>query len=103
MWVADITISRWVHLPLSGGGDGPVFTAHCRLGIRPAENVADLACAQSCGGKRRPPPGLIFHTDRGIEYYANAFRNGWAITDYPEHEPSGQVTDNAFMESFFIR
>jgi putative transposase len=24
--------------------------------------------------KRRPPPGLIFYTDRGIEYYANAFR-----------------------------
>jgi putative transposase len=52
--------------------------------------------------RRRPKPGLIFHTDRGIEYYANAFRerlNQLQITQSMNRP--GKVTDNAFMESFF--
>ena len=36
--------------------------------------VLTLRALNHAVGKRRPPPGLIFHTDRGIEYYANAFR-----------------------------
>jgi len=51
---------------------------------------------------RRPKPGLIFHTDRGIEYYANAFRDrlGQLQITQSMNRP-GKVTDNAFMESFF--
>ncbi|RVU29337.1 integrase core domain-containing protein, partial [Neptunomonas marina] len=51
---------------------------------------------------RKPPPGLIFHTDRGVEYRAHEFqavldRHGMhAITNRP-----GCCTDNAEMESFF--
>lgn len=52
--------------------------------------------------KRRPPPGLIFHTDRGIEYYANAFRARLAQLRITQSmNRPGKVTDNAFMESFF--
>jgi transposase InsO family protein len=52
--------------------------------------------------KRRPPPGLIFHTDRGIEYYANAFRARLAQLHITQSmNRPGKVTDNAFMESFF--
>ena len=52
--------------------------------------------------KRRPPPGLIFHTDRGIEYYANAFRARLAQLNITQSmNRPGKVTDNAFMESFF--
>jgi transposase InsO family protein len=51
---------------------------------------------------RRPPPGLIFHTDRGIEYAANAFRNRLAELDIVQSmNRPGKVTDNAFIESFF--
>lgn len=51
---------------------------------------------------RRPPPGLIFHTDRGIEYAANAFRNRLADLDIVQSmNRPGKVTDNAFIESFF--
>ncbi|RVU27615.1 DDE-type integrase/transposase/recombinase, partial [Neptunomonas marina] len=51
---------------------------------------------------RKPPPGLIFHTDRGVEYRAHEFqavldRHGMhASTNRP-----GCCTDNAEMESFF--
>jgi putative transposase len=52
--------------------------------------------------KRRPPAGLIFHTDRGIEYASHAFRNRlayWGITQSMNRP--GRMTDNAHMESFF--
>ena len=52
--------------------------------------------------KRRPKPGLIFHTDRGIEYYANAFRERLKQLQITQSmNRPGKVTDNAFMESFF--
>ena len=52
--------------------------------------------------KRRPPPGLISHTDRGIEYYANAFRERLRQLQITQSmNRPGKVTDNAFMESFF--
>lgn len=52
--------------------------------------------------KRHPPPGLIFHTDRGIEYYANAFRERLKQLQITQSmNRPGKVTDNAFMESFF--
>jgi putative transposase len=51
---------------------------------------------------RKPPAGLIFHTDRGIEYASHAFRNRlayWGITQSMNRP--GRMTDNAHMESFF--
>jgi transposase InsO family protein len=51
---------------------------------------------------RRPPPGLIFHTDRGIEYAAYAFQDRLAQLDFVQSmNRPGKVTDNAFVESFF--
>mgnify|MGYP002713051219 CR=1 FL=1 len=52
--------------------------------------------------ERHPDAGLIFHTDRGIEYTGHAFRK-----ELKQHgiQPSvnrlGQCTDNGHMESFF--
>jgi transposase InsO family protein len=51
---------------------------------------------------RKPQRGLIFHTDRGIEYAAGAFKARLAepgIT--PSMNRPGKVTDNAYIESFF--
>lgn len=51
---------------------------------------------------RRPAPGLVFHTDRGIEYAANAFRARLAELGITQSmNRPGKVTDNAFIESFF--
>lgn len=51
---------------------------------------------------RRPQRGLIFHTDRGIEYMAGAFRERLAELGITQStNRPGKVTDNAFIESFF--
>lgn len=67
------------------------------------KNVAlTLRALDHAVAKRRPSPGLIFHTDRGIEYYANAFRARLAqLNIIQSMNRPGKVTDNAFMESFF--
>lgn len=64
--------------------------------------VLTLRAFNHAVAKRRPPPGLIFHTDRGIEYYANAFRARLTQLHITQSmNRPGKVTDNAFMESFF--
>jgi transposase InsO family protein len=51
---------------------------------------------------RKPQRGLIFHTDRGIEYAAGAFKARLAeLGITPSMNRPGKVTDNAYIESFF--
>jgi transposase InsO family protein len=52
--------------------------------------------------KRGYPRGIVFHTDRGIEYMAFEFQallDKWSFK-HSVNRP-GHCTDNAFMESFF--
>jgi transposase InsO family protein len=52
--------------------------------------------------KRQPQPGLVFHTDRGIEYGAYAYRrrlDRLGITQSMNRP--GSFNQNAVMESFF--
>ena len=51
---------------------------------------------------RKPPRELIFHTDRGIEYAAGAFKARLAELGITQSmNRPGKVTDNAYIESFF--
>ena len=51
---------------------------------------------------RKPSRGLIFHTDRGIEYAAGAFKERLAeLGIIQSMNRPGKVTDNAYIESFF--
>lgn len=52
--------------------------------------------------KRRPNAGLIIHSDRGIQYASNSFRN--FLNDYrfiQSMSRKGNCWDNAVAESFF--
>jgi len=61
-----------------------------------------LRAMQAAIKRRQPGAGLIFHTDRGIEYRNFAFQ---ALLDengiIGSMNRPGQTTDNAFVESFF--
>lgn len=51
---------------------------------------------------RKPRRGLIFHTDRGIEYAAGAFKERLTELGITQSmNRPGKVTDNAYIESFF--
>lgn len=52
--------------------------------------------------KRSPKPGLIFHSDQGIEYRSFAYQG--QLAEYgiiPSMNRPGKCTDNAIVESFF--
>ncbi len=51
---------------------------------------------------RRPPPGLVHHTDRGAQYTAAAYRQALATRSVvASMSRSGDCYDNAMAESFF--
>lgn len=61
-----------------------------------------LAALNHAVYNRRPKRGLIFHTDRGIEYAAGAFKERIAELGFTQSmNRPGKVTDNAYIESFF--
>jgi len=52
--------------------------------------------------RQRPPPGLIHHSDRGIQYASEAYRRALATANItPSMSRKGDCRDNAPMESFF--
>lgn len=53
-------------------------------------------------GRRRPSPGLIFHTDRGSQYCSGAFQNLLKMNGMVSSmSRKGDCWDNAVAESFF--
>ena len=69
----------------------------------PRKDVAlTLRALNSAIRRRRPKPGLVFHTDRGTEYAAASFKRRLAELRITQSmNRPGKVTDNAFIESFF--
>jgi len=105
VWVSDITYiwtkAGWLYLTIIldlfnrqviGWSMSPRLTA--KTTTIPALNDA-FRC-------QHPGAGLIFHSDRGVQYACHEFRN--KITDYkmtPSMSGKGNCYDNAVAESFF--
>ena len=52
--------------------------------------------------KRRPSPGLIHHSDRGVQYACTAYKDRLAEHGIiPSMSAKGYCYDNAFAETFF--
>jgi putative transposase len=69
----------------------------------PRKDVAlTLRALNGAVRRRRPQRGLVFHTDRGTEYAAAAFKHRLAELGVTQSmNRPGKMTDNAFIESFF--
>ncbi|MFI5096076.1 MAG: IS3 family transposase [Candidatus Acidiferrales bacterium] len=103
LWVADLTYLRlnqeFVYLAV-------VLDAYSRkvvgwaLGRTLAARLA-LAALQQAIAERQPPPGLVHHSDRGVQYacgeYAQVLQRYQMI---PSMSRAGNPYDNASCESF---
>jgi len=88
VWVGDIT-----YLHVAGAWRYLAVVKDARL---------TLAALDRAVFNRRPRPGIVFHTDRGIEYAAYAFRRRLAGLGFVQSmNRPGTMADNAHMESFF--
>jgi transposase InsO family protein len=104
LWVGDVTYlksaGRWRYLAV-------VLDRHSRrvLGwsLRPKRDLSlTLSALNRALHRRRPANGLIFHSDRGVEYSAYAFRTRLAALGITQSQKRPrEICDNAFAESFF--
>ena len=104
VWVGDVTYlksaGRWRYLAV-------VMDRHSRrvlgwhLGIRKDPGLTLEALSRALSG-RRVKHGFIFHSDRGVEYAAYAYRTRLAALGILQSmRRRHKLNDNAFMESFF--
>ncbi len=103
VWVSDIT-----YLPVGGhwrflavvldqrSRRVLAWTLGRRRDARLTRRVLDAALR-----RRRPPRGLIFHSDRGSEYVAAAFRDRLVALGIRQSSAQRGPEDNAHIESFF--
>ncbi len=104
VWLGDVTYlrsgSRWRYLAV-------VLDRHSRrvLGWRlgPRRDLTlTLGALHGAWRKRRGESGLIFHSDRGVEYSAYEFRTRLAALGITQSmKRPREIADNAFIESFF--
>ena len=91
-----------VHAVLRGHGRRVGRSRIERL-MRPSLHVEiALDALEMAIQRQRPAPGLIHHSDRGIQYAAEAYRSALAQAGVtPSMSRKGDCWDNAPMESFF--
>jgi putative transposase len=66
------------------------------------EEQLTLAALNTALCERQPPPGLLHHSDRGVQYASNAYQQLLAMYDATcSMSRKGNCWDNAVVESFF--
>ena len=104
VWLGDLTYVRtgegWLYL-------AAILDLHTRkiVGWSMRETLhAEIAleALDMAVQRQRPAPGLICHTDRGIQYACEPYREALAAAKItPSMSRKGNCLDNAPMESFF--
>jgi putative transposase len=104
VWVADITYvptdEGWLYV----AGVLDRCSRRC-VGWAMGDTLAStlpLAALEMALQQRRPPAGLVHHSDRGVQYCSAAYRQRLALAGVvPSMSRPGNCYDNAAMESFW--
>ena len=104
VWVSDITYiwtaEGWLYLAVTLD-----LFARAVVGWAMSEHVDTelaLGALRMAIDRRRPPAGLLHHSDRGSTYAANAFQEELSLRGMvPSMSRKGNCWDNAVAESFF--
>lgn len=103
IWVADITYvwaGRWVYV-------AAILDLHSRriVGWAVGEQIDTalvLRALSMAMTHRQPPAGLIFHSDRGVQYASGDYRRALAVGGLvASMSRKGNCYDNAAMEAFW--
>ncbi len=104
VWVGDVTYlwhqKRWWYLAV-------VMDLYSRKIIGWSlesyrKKALTISALKKAIQSRRPKTEMLFHSDRGVEYAAGAYRNLLSAHKIqPSMNRPGHCTDNAHMESFF--
>lgn len=104
VWVSDITYiwteEGWLYLASTLDLYSRKVVGWAMSAYMPASLV--VGALQMAIDQRSPPRGLLHHSDRGVQYAANAFQGlleHHGIT--PSMSGKGNCYDNAVQESFF--
>jgi transposase InsO family protein len=104
VWVADITYVKTDVGFLYVAGVLDRCTRRC-IGWAMSDSLATtlpLAALDMALQQRRPPAGLVHHSDRGVQYASEAYRQKLAAAGViPSMSRPGNCYDNAAMESFW--
>jgi putative transposase len=104
VWVGDITyvwtMEGWLYLSI-------ILDLYSRMivgwsmGSRITTDLVNESLSMACL-QREPAPGLIFHSDRGVQYAAEGFRESLEKHHMVQSmSRKGNCWDNACAESFF--
>ena len=104
VWVGDITYlwtaEGWLYLAVFIDLYSRMVVGWS-IGTRLRASLVTLAFARAVA-RRRPASGLIVHTDQGVQYASEAFRQVLATANARQSMGSrGDCYDNAVAESFF--